>query len=113
MVRKTQALQATTTRPSVDATSDGQKSGRSAAVAVGTGPCATGERPSRQDPANLHPGMLVAPSSLLATVKLMASWLCCCLVTLATVKLMLWPIIFLASSGTVSGCMAYMLAPFA
>ena len=70
-------------------------------VAVGTGPCATGERPSRQDLANLHPGMQL----LLG--------LCCCLVTLATVQLMLWPIIFLASSGTVSGCMAYILAPFA
>jgi hypothetical protein len=65
VVGTTQALEATTTVPSVDATSDGQKSGRSAAVAVGTNPCATGEWPSRQDLANRYPGVLVASWSLL------------------------------------------------
>ena len=65
VVGTTQALEATTTVPSVDATSDGQKSGRSGAVAVGTNPCATGEWPSRQDLANRYPGVLVASWSLL------------------------------------------------
>ena len=51
------------------------------------------------------------PICILACLLLLR--LCCCLVTLATVKLMLWPIIFLASSGTVSASMAYILAPFA
>ena len=65
VVGTTQALQATNTVPSVDAMSDGQKSGRSAAVAVGTNPCATGEWPSRQDLANMYPGVLIAPWALL------------------------------------------------
>ena len=65
VVATTQALQATNTVPSVDATSDGQKSGRSAAVAVGTDPCATGQWPSRQDLAHMYPGVLIAPSALL------------------------------------------------
>ena len=51
------------------------------------------------------------PIGILACLLLLG--LCCCLVTLATVQLMLWPIIFLTAFRTVSGCMACVLAPFA
>ena len=59
----------------------------------------------------IGPAGKTQPICILACLLLLR--LCCCLVTLATVQLMLWPIIFLASSGTVSGCMAYILPPLA